>query len=104
MDHAWHPSSALEEALGESAALVVMIPVETFGQHQALRRIEAQTIHLGDRHQQAGKLLALPEDAEFGRLLDRVDCVLAGTGEGDYFRLRALRLQQEGGEVRRVQR
>ena len=29
---------------------------------------------------------------------------LAGIGETDDFRLRALRLQQEGGEVRRVQR
>src|SRR3954468_996492 len=104
MDHVRHPSGAPEEAFGESATLVVVIPVETFGQHQALRRVETEAVNFGECYQEAGKLLALPKDAELGCLLDRVSGVLAGIGEADDFRLRALRLQQEGGEVRGVQR
>ena len=38
-------------------------------------------------------------DAEFGRLLDRVDRIAAGIGEPDDLGFRGLRLQQEGGEV-----
>ncbi len=59
---------------------------------------------LGEREQQAGQLLAALDDAEFGRLLDRVGGVEAGIGKADDLGLGALRLQQEGGEVRGVER
>ena len=80
-----------------------MVPVEAFGEDEALRGLEAEPVHLGERHQQAGELLAGLDDAELGRLLDRVGGVEAGIGKADDLGLRALRLQQEGGEVRRVE-
>ena len=43
-------------------------------------------------------------DAELAGLLDRVDGVAAGIGEADDLRARSLRLQQEGGEIGRVER
>ena len=94
----------LGEALGEGAGLVVEVPVEGLGQAQPLGALEAERVHVGDEDQQAGELLAALDDAELGRLLDRVDGVAAGIGEPDDLRLRGLRLQQEGGEVRGVDR
>src|SRR4029077_11854869 len=76
----------------------------TFGQHQALRRLEPEAMDFGQRQQQACKLLAAFDDAELRRLLDRIGGVEAGIGEPDDLRLRALRLQQERGEIRRVER
>ena len=43
-------------------------------------------------------------DAEFLRCLDRIDGVTARIGEAEDLRLRVLRLQQEGREVRGVER
>ena len=92
---------ALGEALGEGAGLVVQVPVEGLGEDQALRRLEAERVHVGDEDEQAGELLAALDDAELGGLLDRVDGVAAGVGEADDLGLGGLRLQQEGGEVLR---
>jgi hypothetical protein len=103
LDHVRHPAGALEEAIGEVAALVVAIPVIALGQHQALGGIEPEAVNFGQRQQQPGKLLAALDDAELGRLLDRVGGVEAGVGKADDLGFRALRLQQERGEVRRVQ-
>ena len=61
-------------------------------------------MHVGQEDQQTGELLAALDDAEFGRLLDRVDRVAAGIGETDDLGARGLRLQQIGREIRRVQR
>jgi hypothetical protein len=52
-----------------------------------------------DEDQQASKLLAALDDAEFRCLLDRVDGVAAGIGKADDLRLRGLRLQQERREI-----
>ena len=49
--------------------------------------------------QERRKPLAAGDDAEFRRLLDRIHGVCAAVGETDDFRLRALRLQEEGREV-----
>ena len=56
------------------------------------------------RQQKARELLATGNDAELGRLLHGVDGIGAGVGETDNLRLRALRLQQERREIRRVER
>ena len=93
----------LKKRFGEVAALVVAIPVIAFRQHQALRGFKPEAVDFGERQQQAGELLAALDDAEFRRLLDRVGGVEAGIGEPDDLGFRALRLQQERGEVRRVQ-
>ena len=103
LDHVRHPPGALEEAFGELARIVVAIPIKAFGQHQALRGLQTEAVHFGQRQQKAGELLAAGDDAEFGRLLDRVGGIEAGIGKADDLRFRALRLQQERGEVRRVQ-
>jgi hypothetical protein len=91
------------KALGPGARAVVHVPVEGFGQLQALRRLQAQAVDVAE-HQQAGQLLAALDDAELGGLLDRVDGVGAGVGQADDLGLGALRLQQEGREVGRAQR
>ncbi|GCC47790.1 hypothetical protein chiPu_0031890, partial [Chiloscyllium punctatum] len=61
-------------------------------------------VDVGDEQQHAGKPLAARDDAEFGGLLDRVGGVAAGIGKADNLGLRALCLQQEGREVRVVER
>ena len=86
----------LLEALGPCAGLVVHVPVERFGEGEALRGLQAQRMDVVDKQQQRRELLATRHDAEFGRLLDRIGGVAAGIGEPDHFCLRRLRLQQEG--------
>jgi hypothetical protein len=54
---------------------------------------------VGDEHQHAGQALSALDDAELGRLLDRVDGVAAGIGQADDLGLGGLGLQQEGREV-----
>src|SRR4030081_666704 len=61
-------------------------------------------MHVVDEEQQCCELLATGDNAELRRLLDRVSGVAAGIGEADDLGLRRLRLQQEGGEVRGVDR
>ena len=72
-----------------------MVPVETFRQHQTLRRLQSEAVYLGQRQQQSRQLLAAGNDAEFRGLLDRIGGVEPGIGEPDDLRLRTLRLQQE---------
>ena len=52
-----------------------------------------------DKQQKGDQPLPALLDAEFGRLLHRVDGVAAGIGEADHLGLGALRLQQERGEI-----
>src|SRR6202011_4296134 len=95
--------SSLEKAIRELAALVVTIPVVTLGQHKALGGFKTEAVDFGQRQQQPGEFLPAFDDAEFRRLLDRVGSVETGICEPDDLRFRALRLQQERREVRRVQ-
>jgi hypothetical protein len=60
--------------------------------------LQAERVHVGDEHQQAGERLLLG-DAELGRLLDRVGGVGAGVGQADDLGARGLGLEQEGREV-----
>ena len=99
LDHVRHPAGALHEAVAELAALVVAVPVEALGQGQALGRLEAEAVDLGEGEEQRGELLAALDDAELGGALDRVRGVEAGVGEADDLGARGLRLEEEGGEV-----
>src|SRR6185503_20814724 len=73
-------------------------------QDQALRGWKPERRDVACEHQQAGETLPALHDAEFGRLLDRVNGVTARVGEADDLRLRRLCLQQERGEVVGVER
>ena len=94
----------LREPLGERPGLVVHVPVEGLGEVQALRGFQTDRLDVGEEQQQRRELLAALDDAELGRLLDRVGGVAAGIGKADDLGLGGLRLEQEGREVRRVER
>src|SRR6516225_10409775 len=96
-------AGSLDEALRELAGLVVLIPIKAFREHKTLGCLQPQAMHFGDCEQKASQLLAAGNNAELRRLLDRVGRVQTRIGKSDDLRLRALRLKQEGREVRRVQ-
>ena len=104
LHHRWRVVDLLHEALRPGAGLVVLVPIEGRGQLQAVRGLQAEAVDVGDEDQQPGELLAALDDAEFRRLLDRVDRVATGIGEADDLGLRGLRLEQVGGEIRGVER
>ena len=85
LDHRRHAFLEVEETLRPGARVVVQVPVETFGQVHRLGGLEAERMHIGDEHQQASQLL-LGRDAEFSRLLDRIDGVAAGICQADNLR------------------
>ena len=94
LDHGGHVALVLRgEALREGARCVVAVPGERLGEDQALRRLQAERMHVRDEHQQPGEVLPALDDAELGRLLDRVDRIAAGIGEADDLGLGGLRLQ-----------
>ena len=92
------------EPLRPGAGLIVLVPIKRLGQLQAVRGREAKAVDVGDEDKQSGELLAALDDAELGRLLDRVDRIAAGIGEADDLCFRGLRLQQIGGEIGGVER
>src|SRR6266511_1972260 len=105
MDHARVDALvARNEALGERPGLVIHVPVERFGENATLRRVQSQRVDILDEDEQPREVLSALDDAELGRLLDRVARVAAGVGETDDLRLRRLRLQQERGEILRIER
>ena len=59
-------------------------------------------MHIGQEHQQAGKLDAATHNAEFGGLLDAVDGVTTRIGKANDLGARCLRLHQEGREIGRA--
>lgn len=79
-------------------------PVVAFRQHQALRGLKTEAVNFSRRQQKTSELLPPLDDTELRRLLERVGGVETGVGEPDDLRFRALRLQQERGEVGGVQR
>ena len=70
------------EPLGEFTAGVITVPVECLGQQQALGALDPDRMDVGDLREDASELL-LRGHAELGRLLDAIDEVGAGVGEGD---------------------
>ncbi len=69
-----------------------------------MRGLQTEAVDVGDEDEQSSELLTALDDTELGRLLDRIDRVAAGIGETDDLRLGSLCLQQEGGEIRRIER
>ncbi len=88
------------DAVGEGAGAVVQVPVEGLGQHQPLRGLQPQPVHVADEHQHRGQLHLLGQ-AELDRLLDAVDRVRPGIRQAEDLRAGCLRLQQERREVGR---
>ena len=60
---------ALLKSLREGPARVVEVPVERFGEIEALRGVETERVNVGDEQQQRRELLAAGSDAELGGLL-----------------------------------
>ena len=92
------------KTFGEGAGVLIHVPIEGFQQLQALRDFQAHAVHVVHEQQERDHGLPAFFGAEFGRLLYRVDGIAAGVCQADHLGLRALRLQQEGREVRRSQR
>jgi hypothetical protein len=86
------------KTLGERACLVVHIPIERRHQHDALRCRQAERAYivLPDDQRQQLLLLAKPE---FGGLFERIAGVTTRIGECDRVGFRAMRLQQQRGEI-----
>ena len=97
LHHARIPAAVgRREALAPGARRIVLVPVEGLGEDQALRLLQAQCVHVGEEDQQTREVLPALDDAEFGRLLDRVGRVAAGVGQADDLGLRSLRLLYVG--------
>ena len=94
----------LVPTLGPGAIGVIHVPVPGFGQRQTLRGRQTKRGDIACEHEQTGEALAALDDAELGGLLDRVDGVATGVRQSDDLGLRGLRLQQERGEILRVER
>src|SRR5262249_34244532 len=69
-----------------------------------LRSLETQRVNVIKPEYEPSEPLPALRQSELVRLLDRIRCVAAGIGQPDDLRLRRLRLQEEGREVRRVDR
>ena len=87
--------------VGEGARALVLIPIEALADRDVLHGGEAERGQVRHVENERGHLLL---EAEFGRLLQRLDEIAARIGEADDIGARGLRLQQEGREIRRVER
>ncbi|MPN47754.1 hypothetical protein SDC9_195358 [bioreactor metagenome] len=85
----WHLLALLEEALRPGARRVVAVPVEAVGQIQALGRLQAQAVDLGNVDQRCGQHL-LGRDAELRRLLEHVGRVARSIRQPDHIGLGGL--------------
>ena len=81
--------------VGRTPACLVQVPVEGFGQQQALGQLEPERVDVGDLHEQGGDLHSAPH-AELAGLLDRVDGVGPRVGERQHLGSGQFRLQSSG--------
>src|ERR1700756_1948895 len=66
---------ALREALRERAGAIIEVPVEGFGEVQALCRFQAKRVDVVNKQKETRKLLSSGDDAELGRLFDRIESI-----------------------------
>jgi hypothetical protein len=79
MDHArMHAAVLRRELLGEFAIGIIHVPVPGFGENQALGGLEPESVNVGEKHEKAGEILSALDNAELGRLFDRVRRIGAG--------------------------
>src|SRR6266516_3928827 len=96
MDHARIDALVLRrEFLGKLAVDIIRVPIPRLGEDQTLGDRQAKRLDVADEHEQSGKLLPTLDDAELGRLLDRIDGIAAGVRQPDDFGLRGLRSRKE---------
>ena len=100
-----HRPVPVEEPVRPFAGRVIEIPIEPFGEGEALRGAQTQGVGLAQGEEKCREALsALGTDAEFGGLGDRTVEVPARVREGDDLRARRLGLKQIAGEIRRAER
>src|ERR1700721_1328123 len=87
----------------EGAAAISAVPVERLGEDQTLRGSQSERMYVGDEYAQSGDLLPDVEDAELGRLLDRIDGISAPVGQPDDLCLGLLGLHQERRKITGVE-
>ena len=97
-------AESLLELRGESAGLVVHVPVAGSHERHALHGVKSDAVHLIDLQAQRDDLLAAGLDAELLSLLDGVCEIGTRIGQHDDLRAAGLGLQQVGREVVGVQR
>src|SRR5216684_6560254 len=95
---------ALGEPLGEGARPIIQVPVERLGEDEPLRGLEPEGMDVREEHEETREVLPTLDDAELGALLDGVRGVATRIGQPDDLRLGSLGLEQEGGEILRVER
>ena len=60
----------LGEALGPGAGLVVLVPVEGFRQHEALRRLQAERVDVAEEDEETGEPVDVDaDDEEYGLVI-----------------------------------
>ena len=80
----------------ESTGFVVHVPVKAFREHQALRLLQTERMHIGEEHQERSHLLPLcAVYSEFPRGLDCIDGILRAVRKADHLRLGRLSLHDE---------
>src|SRR5215831_1485570 len=85
------------ELLGESAIVVVRVPIPGLCKDKPLRCLQTERVHIGDENQKARKALITAD--EFSGLLDRVDRVSAGVGKSNDLGFGRSGLQQKVGKI-----
>jgi hypothetical protein len=93
----------LFEARGKRTGTGTVVPIKTTRNDQSLRRLQSEAVHVGDERMQRRELLASPGQREFAGLLDGIDGVSAGAGEGNNLCLRALRTQEQRRKIGCIQ-
>ncbi len=101
---AGHALLACIEAPGPGARLIVLVPVETVGHVESLRRREPDRVDLLQKHEEDHDLPASLRQPPFGRLPDRPHRVAADARQAEDRRGRGPGTQEKRGIVERAER